>query len=177
MNHLLDIASDIIKAMLAIALNKLFISITVDIDISESADKFKKTFNNLQQLAIANLYFRDQAKQCHRITGLSIATSLCMIVVKYRLHLLPAASNIALILLALLALPILTYARLLVIAYRILKGYFGNNQSEIASLISFIAEKSDNIDSSGGDQFRLVYPEIEESQISQELKGLEGLGA
>jgi hypothetical protein len=100
-----------------------------------------------------------------------------MIVVKYRLHLLPAASNIALILLALLVLPILTYARLLVIAYRILKGYFGNNRSEITSLISFIAEKSDNIDSSGGDQFRLVYPEIEESQISQELKGLEGLGA
>jgi hypothetical protein len=177
MNNLFDIASDIISAMLAIALNKLFITITVDIGISNPADKFKKTFNNLQQLAIANLYFRDQAKQCRRITVLCIATFLCMIVVKYRLHLLPAASNIALILLALLVLPILTYARLLVIAYRILKGYFGNNRSEITSLISFIAEKSDNIDSSGGDQFRLVYPEIEESQISQELKGLEGLGA
>ena len=144
-------------------------------DNRESKDNNSKNAHILHQLAVVNLYYREQVKQFRLISGSCLVSALSIGVLNYfSPTLMPAASNV---MIALLALFVLVYVRILLIAYRISKGYFGNNRPELSSLIAFVIDKSDDIDSSGGDQFKLVYPQIDQSQESQVIEGLEGLGA
>jgi hypothetical protein len=147
------------------------------IDYRESKDSLSTNKDALHQLAVVNLYYREEARQCRRIiivSGVVSALSVVLISYYFSSTLAPAAIRIAI---AFTALALLARVRLIVIAYRISKGYFGNNRSELTNLVSFIIEKSDDIDSSGGDQFRLVYPQTDQSQENQVIEGLEGLGA
>jgi hypothetical protein len=145
------------------------------INDNESLANSAKNVNILQQLAVANLYFRDQVKQVRLIFNLCIVSAISVAILKYSLPVLkPDASASMIILLCLMG---FSYIRLYLIAYRISNGHFGNNRDEITSLISFFLANSDDIDSSGGGKTILVYPQIEQSQQNKVLEGLEGLGA
>jgi hypothetical protein len=145
------------------------------IDNRESKDSRSTNKDALHQLAVVNLYYREEAKKCRLIIVSCGVSALSVGVLNhFAPTLMPAANKV---ILALSALALLARVRLMVIAYRIAKGYFGNNRSELTSFVSFIIDKSDDIDSSGGDQFKLVYPQTDQSQENQVIEGLEGLGA
>jgi hypothetical protein len=129
----------------------------------------------LEQLAVANLYFRDQVHQLRIILALCMGSAFPIIILQWFFPVFKAGAISLMV--SQLALLGMVYIRLIITAYRISKGYFGNNRSEILRIISFINEKSDDIDSSGGGKVMLMYPQDYNTQEGQVRKGLEGLGA
>jgi hypothetical protein len=110
----------------------------------------------LEQKAIACLYYKEQIQESFLVSAILLAAMVIYFTLKMTT---PSSIQSVAVCLPVLILFGLAIIKVLIIAFRIRKGYFGTNRDEAAALIRFIIDNSDDVDLSGGDRFK-IFPNI-----------------
>jgi hypothetical protein len=130
--------------------------------------------DTFQQLAISNLYFNHQIRKFWTIVIICLVSIIFIFILRYFLvFAIPMSTVVILMTLVVM----LAYARSALIAYRISNGYFGSNRAEVTDLIFFIANNTDDINSSGGKKMNKVYQNYKYFKGQESGDGLEGSSA
>jgi len=149
----------------------LLISLVLEIDRRSvfSERRKQKRSEILGQQAIANLYYKKQNTQLSIITGLSLAALGALTAGKYVFDLPIRLEAIWLMIAAIAVL----YTRKMIIEYRILKGFYGNNRYEARELIEFIEQNSEDWNLPGGGSSKKAFPEgvLEDELIEDDMTG------
>ena len=110
----------------------------------------------LEQKAIACLYYKEQIQESFLVSAILLAAMVIYFTLKMTT---PSSIQSVVVCLPVLILFGLAIIKVVIIAFRIRKGYFGTNRDEAAALIRFIIDNSDDVDLSGGDRFK-IFPNI-----------------
>ena len=140
---------------------------------SQSTNSQHQKAKILEQEAIINLYYKQQNRDLFFVSIIALITTITSFIIRNIFWNSMPSVFISILMFLLVA---LTYIRKVIIVYRILRGYFGTNRYEASEIIEFIQSRSDDLDSSGGDQMKVFPKEVlEELQAELGLQGTEGV--
>jgi hypothetical protein len=147
----------------------IWLVVLIDKSLVFSERRKQKRAEILGQQAISNLYYKKQNTQLSIITGLSLAVLGVLIAGKYIFDLPIRLEAIWLMISAIAVL----YIRKMIIEYRILKGFYGNNRYEARELIEFIEQNSEGWNLPGGGSSKKAFPEsvLEDEPTGDDMTG------